>query len=147
MLRNYKHIAISCLLLIGCRPAEVTEKNFYTQELLESDVLRLPIKFPYDLITIDQSSPWQSGVSLSERLGTFLIIDSINVKDKYIFFNTRSTPSRKYIILDLENNDIPRFLDRDEYLGKLDSLKIRSKLFPVDSIFSIWRNQKTLPWK
>jgi hypothetical protein len=69
------------------------------------------------------------------------------VKDKYIFFNTRSTPSRKYIILDLENNDIPRFLDRDEYLGKLDSLKIRSKLFPVDSIFSIWRNQKTLPWK
>lgn len=147
MLRNYKHIAISCLLVIGCGPTEVTEKNFYTQELLESDVLRLPIKFPYDLITIDQSSPWQSGVSLSERLGTFLIIDSINVKDKYIFLNTSSTPSRKYIILDLENKEIPRFLDRVEYLGKLDSLKIRSKLFPIDSIFTIWKNQKTLPWK
>jgi hypothetical protein len=75
ILRNYKYIAISCLLVIGCGPAEVTEKNFYTQELLESDVLRLPIKYPFDLISIDESSPWQSGVSLSERQNTSMEIE------------------------------------------------------------------------
>lgn len=138
-------LALSVIFISGCMFLDPPKENFYTDELEESDVIRLPIIKPYDLLTIDSRSNWTPGRALAKDYGLSGTIDSMNVQSAYITFYGFSGDG-KWTVLNIDSITKIDFLNYSDFCQKVFDSGLSSQLYSSKEVYAFWRDTKQLPW-
>jgi hypothetical protein len=122
--------------------------HFYFEDDLESDVWRIPVVEPYQLITADISSPQRVGDSRwSFQDPAFTVSfnpDSINYQRSFITFHDAS--QRKYGICDVTHRSITFCRDYEQFNAFADKQQLSKSLYNTDLVYEGWSQTRLLPW-
>jgi hypothetical protein len=125
------------------------EKKFYCDTMAESDVRRLPIIEPYEFVTADTSTFWNlfwSPESKKNFPSWGYSADSINYEKGFIFIHSSGNVLSLGVV-DLKNERVISFKNRDEFYEFSDTNNLSGKLYSVSSIYRSWVITKKLPWE
>jgi hypothetical protein len=143
-------LALPVLLGFGYLYAQRTpdKPHFYFEDDLESDVWRIPIVEPYQLITADISSPQRVGDSRwsfqDPAFTASFNPDSINYQRDYITFHDAS--QHRYGICDLTHKSIAFCRDYEQFNAFADKQQLSKSLYNTDLVYEGWSQTRLLPW-
>ncbi|WP_223649336.1 hypothetical protein [Hymenobacter psoromatis] len=122
--------------------------RFYFEDNLESDVWRVPIIEPYQLITTDGVNNHQAGYSRwtfqEPDFQEYFHPDSINYQPGFITFH--DTSQHSYGFCDITHKSINYCNDYQQF-RKLAITKGLSKfLYSTEMVYEGWSQTRLLPW-
>ncbi len=142
-------IILIYLVLQGCQKNSNIDKvtSFYTENYYESDVLRLPLIYPYELVSAagvdgfiaDGGGKFESDFKSSGNIDSILVFDS-----SILMYGNLSMHSERYVIIH-KLKDV-HFLNKMEYRLMHDSLRVKGDLLLVADVYKQWAETKKLPW-
>ena len=122
--------------------------RFYFEDDLESDVWRIPVVEPYQLITAYGSSEQQVGDSrwsFQEPAFTASFNpDSINYQRGFITFHDGS--QRKYGICDVTHKSVSFCGDYEQFKAFTDKQQLSKSLYNTELVYEGWSQTRLLPW-
>ena len=122
--------------------------KFYFEDNLESDVWRIPIIEPYQLITADGSSQQQAGYcrwNFQEPgfAGSFHP-DSLNYQRGFITFHDAQQHS--YGVCDLTHKNVSFYGDYKQFRKFTDARSLSKALYNTELVYEGWSQTRLLPW-
>jgi len=122
--------------------------RFYVEDDLESDVWRIPVVEPYQLITADISSPQRIGDSRwsfqDPAFTASFNPDSINYQCGFITFHDAS--HSKYGICDVMHKSVNLCRDYEQFKAFATKQQLSECLYNTDLVYEGWSQTRLLPW-
>lgn len=150
-MRNRIILVIS-FYLIGCNyknSVKYPDKdNFYDRDLYENDVVRLPIYYPYELISAAGVSQLMvsGGSELYRKFGISGIVDSIAVSGEIISLHGDFNMVGNDIYAILYNDTIIYAKTHAEFSHICFKVKTSDMLSETKSVYDNWMQNGVLPW-
>jgi hypothetical protein len=139
-------------IILSCNDFKRTNhtSQFYEYNMKAHDVWRLPIVYPYELITaFCCSDSWTTGEELSEFLDYDTGVDSINVVNEYLILQSNGSQYR-WVVANLNTQQVTKFelSQHNEYLDFLAKQinMAEIQLLPIENIYNGWKLTGQLPW-
>lgn len=138
-----------CLALIYAYSQRKPEKlRFYVEDALETDVWRVPLIEPYQLITAEGSSNQQAGYSRwsfqEPGFSSSFNPDSINYQHGFITFHDATKNS--YGFCDLAPKNVSFCRDYQQFCKLTEAQGLSKFLYSTEMVYEGWSQTKLLPW-
>ncbi len=122
--------------------------RFYFEDNLESDVWRVPLIEPYQLITADGINNHQAGYSRwnfqePDFQGNFNP-DSINYQRGFIIFH--DAPRNSYGFCDIAHKNISYCRDYQQFRKLTKARDLSNFLYSTEMVYEGWSQTRLLPW-
>ncbi|TVT39156.1 hypothetical protein FNT36_15965 [Hymenobacter setariae] len=143
-------LALPVVLTFGYLYAQREPKKlrFYFEDNLESDVWRIPIIEPYQLITADGRSKQQAGYSRwnfqEPDFNVSFYPDSINYRRGFITFHDAS--QNKYGVCDVKLKNISFCYDYKQFREFVATNNLSKSLYNTELVYEGWSETRLLPW-
>jgi hypothetical protein len=122
--------------------------RFYFEDNLESDVWRIPIIEPYQLITADGSSGQQAGYSRwnfqEPGFTAYFHPDSINYQRGFITFHDAS--EHTYGICDVTHKNVSFCGNYKQFREFANTQNLSKALYNTELVYEGWSETRLLPW-
>jgi hypothetical protein len=122
--------------------------RFYFEDDLESDVWRIPVIEPYQLITADGSGGPRAGYSRwsfqEPDFTTSFNPDSINYQRGFITFHDAS--QHKYGICDMKLKNVSFCGNYEQFRDFAATKKLSKSLYNTELVYEGWSETRLLPW-
>lgn len=135
-----------CVFLGGNK--QMNKQNFYDRDLYEYDVDRLPLYYPYELISTlgPEGLMVSDGSKLAEKCHFSGVINSVSVSDKVITMHGDIAMKGSGIYC-VHTQDTVYFPQQwSQFVAICKQLKVSTKLFSVVKVHATWMKDGTLPW-
>jgi hypothetical protein len=127
---------------------EPKKLRFYFEDDLESDVWRIPIIEPYELITADGSSGQRAGYSRwsfqEPGFTSSFNPDSINYQRGFITFHDVS--HHEYGICDVKHKRVSFCGNYAQFREFIGLRKLSKSLYNTELVYEGWSETRLLPW-
>ena len=157
-MRNGK-IYLVCLMMwfshffMGCN--NTSKKGFYDYSSY-SDLVRVPLIEPYEIISADQGNTFTFMLPFDKINKLYYTdqitpTDSIGINDNFIVLYTKgmnlgSNKTQAWFLIDIKNKDEVAFTKHEEFQEFIHSKKIGTiKLYDCKSIYSVFASKGSLP--
>lgn len=151
MAKNYSLVSsavfLSLFIFASCF-GEVRSKSFYCEAKAETDVWRMPIVEPFELVTADHGKEFWSISTYPNNIVPYfsrtVSIDSVAYIGKKIVFY-RLYPERGYSIIQIEEGKLITVKSREElskHFEKIENLILHSG----KDLYKFWQQNRQMPW-
>lgn len=145
-------ILIFCnFILCSCHfhRMKLTKDNFYEYSMLESDVWRLPIIYPYQLTSAYCCNSWTIGIynHYGHIFGSPVSPDSINYNNNHIILHhIYSSGLLPWQVINIKTKQKFQFKDYNSICQFRRENNISNTMYSCEELFNNWRNIGQLPW-
>lgn len=139
----------SIYIIIGCNSDKKSVFYCDTNFKYETDVWRLPIVEPFELITVDSSTFWSLNWPKTpdkEYLRFNYNADSITYKDGMMMIVYDYGNVFNQGIIDIKKREIIEFKSREEFYKFKSEDSLLHKLYSVKDLFREYLKTRSLPW-
>lgn len=138
---------VLCLALFSCTENGTSEASFYLTTTAAHDVARLPLVYPYQLITAYCCEGWNSGPgsTLHRDFGFANSVDSVNIQKGFILIHTKDSGS-PWIALDIQTKQRTNLEDIQALQLFSNEHGFVPRLISTRIAFEEWLDTGQLPW-
>jgi hypothetical protein len=148
MRNKYKIIPIILLSIYtfgGCTNDE--KVDFYCDTIRDYGVWRIPISYPYELITVDSSSFWSFYCpQTAKHFFQDYSVDSVAFYNKQILFFSHYGNTNNFMLLNSVNGNVTDFKSRISFMKFRSTDSVWKNLYAVKDLFKDYLKIRSLPW-